>query len=98
MDPPAPAVIRSYFEARVKRLTWSPGGQGSALCPFHEDHNKSLSVNGGNGLWRCFAGCDAGDIYAFEMRFSGCDFKTARAKVMSENGQPRAHDREAGRG
>ena len=28
------------------------------LCPFHDDHNPSLSVNPSTNLWQCF-GCGA---------------------------------------
>ena len=35
------------------------------LCPFHDDHNPSLSVNRERGLWHCF-GCNrGGDLAAF---------------------------------
>jgi 5S rRNA maturation endonuclease (ribonuclease M5) len=36
-----------------------------ALCPFHDDHKPSLSIDNSKGLYKCF-GCDAsGDIFNF---------------------------------
>ncbi|MFH0847755.1 MAG: bifunctional DNA primase/polymerase [Chloroflexota bacterium] len=41
------------------------GNEYSGLCPFHDDHNPSLSVNREKGLWHCF-GCErGGDYHAF---------------------------------
>jgi hypothetical protein len=39
-------------------------GQYSALCPAHDDHNRSLSIGQDNGklLIKCFAGCEVVDI------------------------------------
>jgi hypothetical protein len=39
-------------------------------CPFHEDHNPSLSLNMEEGNFVCF-GCDTtgGDIVAFDMLY-----------------------------
>jgi DNA primase len=52
----------------VERLNAKPCGQGwKALCPAHEDHNASLSVNeGADGrvLLKCFTGCTTENIVA----------------------------------
>jgi len=53
----------------------SPGGRG--LCPFHNDHLSSFSVDIERNYWHCFAGCGGGSIVDFWMKFMGCDFKTA---------------------
>lgn len=70
----------SFYSARIAKLG-RPNGQGWAqgACPFHEDREASFSVHlvGVRGCWRCFAGCGAGDMVAYEMRLSGCDFKQA---------------------
>ncbi len=47
------------------------------LCPFHDDHNPSLSINPLTNLWQCF-GCGAGgDIIRFVEMFDQVDFKEA---------------------
>jgi hypothetical protein len=60
--------IRQYVEL-------SPNGRG--LCPFHDDHNRSFSVNPEKNYWHCFAGCGGGSIIDFWMKLKQCDFKKA---------------------
>ncbi len=38
------------------------GNEYKGLCPFHDDHDPSLSVNREKGLWHCF-GCERGGDY-----------------------------------
>lgn len=38
-------------------------------CPFHDDHNPSLSVNREKGLWHCFGGCGGGRSEQFIQRY-----------------------------
>ena len=41
------------------------GAEYVGLCPFHGDHNPSLSVNREKGLWHCFGCGRGGDIHRF---------------------------------
>jgi hypothetical protein len=74
---PDPAA---YYGQHVAKLG-NPNGTGWAQgqCPFHDDHNKSLSVciTGERGGWRCFAGCGGGDLVGFHSRLRGLDFRAA---------------------
>jgi len=69
-----------YYGQHVAKLG-KPNGSGWAqgACPFHDDHNKSLSVclTGERGGWRCFASCGGGDLVGFHSRLRGLDFKAA---------------------
>lgn len=53
----------------------SRSGQG--LCPFHDDHQPSFSVNDDENYWYCFACEEGGSIIDFWMRWQRCDFVTA---------------------
>jgi len=53
----------------------SPTGRG--LCPFHDDHHASFSVNIEENYWHCFAGCGGGSIIDFWMKWKDCDFTEA---------------------
>ena len=55
------------------------------LCPFHDDHNPSLSVNPLTNLWQCFGCGAAGDVIRFVEMFDRVDFKEA-VKRLSDNG------------
>jgi DNA primase len=41
------------------------GKEYMGLCPFHDDHNPSLSVNKEKGLWHCFGCGKSGDVHKF---------------------------------
>jgi hypothetical protein len=54
---------------------------GRGLCPFHDDHQASFSVNTEKNYWHCFAGCGGGSIIDFWMQWQECDFKTAVSEL-----------------
>ena len=51
---------REFFAAHLKRLTARGNGQAMGLCPFHEDHEPSFSVNLRTGLFKCLACGESG--------------------------------------
>jgi len=68
---------RKFYQERIKSLQINDKPDVLGLCPFHDDHNPSLSVNLETGLYRCFA-CDAkGDLFTFYQDWKGVDFPTA---------------------
>jgi hypothetical protein len=58
-----------------KYVELSPAGRG--LCPFHDDHHFSFSVNAEKNYWHCFAGCGGGSLIDFWMKWQGVDFRQA---------------------
>jgi len=73
--------IPNFYQEFVPSL--KPNGKPEllGLCPFHNDHNPSLSVNGETGLHHCHACGAGGDIFSFYMRFKGVDFPTALREI-----------------
>jgi len=53
------------------------GKEYMALCPFHDDHHPSLSVNPETGLFHCHACGASGNVWQFIERYWNVDFKTA---------------------
>jgi DNA primase len=53
--------IVSYFESKGVKLTKS-GDEYKGLCPFHNDHNPSLSVNDTRQVFKCFGCGKAGTV------------------------------------
>jgi DNA primase catalytic core len=53
------------------------GGDLVGLCPFHSDHDPSLRVTPGKGLWRCMACQATGNVIQFVQRFDGVSFRHA---------------------
>lgn len=54
------------FSSKLKGVRAGNGGQISALCPAHEDHQPSLSfrMTDGGFQFKCHAGCNRKDILA----------------------------------
>jgi 5S rRNA maturation endonuclease (ribonuclease M5) len=68
----------SFYRSFIPTLREHGGNkEATGLCPFHDDHNPSFSVNVETGLWKCFAGCGQGDVIAFYKKLNGVDFKIA---------------------
>lgn len=65
----------AFYKGHIPSLKGEP--QANGKCPFHDDKRPSFSVNYGNGLWICRAGCGEGNAIGFYMRLKGLDFKTA---------------------
>jgi hypothetical protein len=88
---PKPALTKSEvlgetLSVRIKRsvtvldfvgqyVELSPAGRG--LCPFHDDHHLSFSVNAEKNYWHCFAGCGGGSVIDFWMKWRDTDFRQA---------------------
>ncbi|MCB9112219.1 MAG: hypothetical protein H6634_13330 [Anaerolineales bacterium] len=88
---PKPALVKSEavgetLSLQIKRsvtvldfvgqyVELSPAGRG--LCPFHDDHHQSFSVNAEKNYWHCFAGCGGGSIIDFWMKWQDTDFRQA---------------------
>lgn len=65
---------------RARGVELKPQGHDLVgLCPFHEDHDPSLRVTPGKGLWRCMSSaCGAtGNVIQFVQRFDGVSFRHA---------------------
>ena len=62
----------------------SLSASGTGLCPFHDDHNPSFSVNDEENYWHCFTCGIGGSVIDFWMRYQDCDFKTAVSELTSK--------------
>ena len=86
---PDPAI---YYAQHLDKLT-KPNATGwaQARCPFHDDHNASLSVHvdSERGHWRCFAACGGGDLVGFHMRITGSTFVEAVRDLIGLRGGAR---------
>jgi len=43
--------------------------RATALCPFHNDHNPSLSICANRGIYKCFSCGAGGDVFNFVREF-----------------------------
>ena len=69
--------------AEARGIKLKKNGRGYfGLCPFHDDHNPSLSINPKTNLWQCFGCGAAGDVIRFIELFDRVDF-TEAVRILS---------------
>ena len=69
--------IQRLAEARGIQLTRT-GKSLMGLCPFHDDHSPSLSIDPAKNEWNCLGACGrGGDVIAWVMLSEGVSFNHA---------------------
>lgn len=54
-----------------------------AICPFHDDHNPSMSVSEEKQIYTCFVCGASGNVFNFVMKYENVSFVSAVKKVAS---------------
>jgi len=70
-------------------LTLHPerGGRSfKGLCPFHPDHNPSLTVNPERQTYKCWSCGEGGDCFSFVMKYEGVGFREALEQLARRAG------------
>lgn len=70
--------VADYYGFRVDSRTQT------MLCPFHDDHHRSMHVYSGRRGFYCFSCGAGGSVIDFVMRMSGLSFQDA-CKKMDED-------------
>ena len=73
-------VIGSYVPLTPK------GKNFFCVCPFHEDHNPSMSVSPDKQIYRCFVCGNTGNVFTFVERFLNVSFAEAVSLVAKQSG------------
>jgi putative DNA primase/helicase len=68
-------TINKYVQLEHK------GAQHLGICPFHKDTTKSLHVNDGKRIFKCFACGASGDAIDFVMKFNNIGFMEAVNRI-----------------
>ena len=61
-------IIRDYVPL-IQR-----GKNYFGICPFHDDHNPSMSVSPEKGVYKCFVCGNAGNVFNFVMEYEKVSF------------------------
>jgi hypothetical protein len=82
------SVIESYGLERFER---KGDNRAMAVCPFHNDRNPSLNIDGNRRLYKCFACGAGGDVFNFvreygKLKGQEMSFYEAVRHVSSEFG------------
>ena len=70
-------VVSTYIPVTKK------GRNHFAVCPFHDDHNPSLSISEDKQIFKCFVCGAAGDVFGFVSKYDGVSYEEAIRKVAS---------------
>lgn len=64
-------------------------GKGfTALCPFHDDHDPSLSISEDKQIYKCFVCGNGGNVFNFVKNFKKVSFPEAVKEVADIIGKP----------
>ena len=61
-------IIRDYVPLMQR------GKNYFGICPFHDDHNPSMSVSPEKGVYKCFVCGNAGNVFNFVMEYEKVSF------------------------
>lgn len=70
-------IISSYINIEPK------GKNFFGVCPFHDDHNPSLSVSPEKQIYTCFVCGESGNVFNFVSKFENVDFPTS-VKIVAD--------------
>ena len=74
-----------YFEQYYPEIDFNSGSEVKELCPFHDDHRPTASINTEKGLFHCFA-CNIGYNEAqFISKVNGISLRDALKLVDKNN-------------
>ncbi len=57
-----------------------------AICPFHDDHNPSMSISSEKQIYTCFVCGASGNVFNFVMNYENISFTEAVSKVAKKAG------------
>lgn len=72
-------VIGSYINLNDKN---------KALCPFHDDHSPSFSVQKDKQIYKCFSCGESGNVITFVQKYNGITFTEAIKMLADRVGIP----------
>lgn len=89
-----PSTLREQILERVDLLDvvgervalTRKGKEFVGLCPFHDDHKPSFSVNPTKGIFKCWSCGVGGDVFKFVQLYERCDFKAALQQLAQRAG------------
>lgn len=77
------SFYQRYISTHIRRRH---GNEITALCPFHDDHTPSLSINIKDGTWFCHACGEGGDAFSFYQKLHHVDFADAVKGIAQDFG------------
>lgn len=76
---------KAEYWAYIKKPKIS-GNNLTGLCPFHDDHNNSFSVDLKTGKWHCLSEDIGGNFISFYAKINNIDTKEAYKQILDKYG------------
>ena len=73
-------IISEYLPIEQK------GKNYFAICPFHDDHNPSMSISPEKQIYTCFVCGESGNVFNFVMNYEKISFTEAVLKIANKVG------------
>lgn len=74
-------VISHYLQVQKS------GKNFKAICPFHNDHDPSLSISQDRQIYKCFVCGNGGNVFTFVQNYERISFAEAVGRVAELTGQ-----------
>ena len=87
---------KAEYWAYIKKPKLS-GHNLTGLCPFHNDHNNSFSVDLQTGKWHCHSEDIGGNFVSFYAKINGIDTKEAYKQILEKYGVDQEPERQVNR-
>lgn len=68
------------------------GKSFTALCPFHDDHDPSLSISQDKQIYKCFVCGNGGNVFSFVQNYKKISFPESVVEVSKIIGKPIEYD------
>lgn len=78
--------IPAFYAEELPGVNWNGKDTTKARCPFHEDHNPSLSITKSTGAFKCFSCLTRGSVFDFVMKKYSLDFSGAMSMLAERAG------------
>lgn len=70
-----------------KKVTLTKRGKNYfGLCPFHDDHNASMSVSPDKQIFKCFSCGESGNVFTFIAKYNNISFREAIILLGQDKG------------
>ena len=70
-------IVRDYVPLTQR------GRNFFGICPFHDDHNPSMSVSSDKQMYKCFVCGNAGNVFNFIMEYEKVNYYEA-VKIVAD--------------
>ena len=76
------SIVDAIETYNLQNFVRTNTNSAKACCPFHDDHNPSMSIDENRGMYKCFACGAGGDLFNFIREYDALDGKKEKMGFM----------------